>query len=426
MNNTRIWTIALLSTLIGMGQAAIAANPDQVKQLLKTNQCPSCDLSGADLQGANLFGANLMNSNLRGANLSGANLGSANLTDADLTGAKLVKTYLYLATLENTNFSQADLSGAYLKDANLLDNNLSGANLQGVNLSRTNLAGVGLQGVNLSNANLSYATLSGVRSRSSNRTFEQLWSILGVSSMPYGRCYDAGSPESKSMAQYGFQLALADLSNSNLRGANLSNAILYSGNLSGTDLTNANLTNAVLTCANLKNAVLDGADLKDTRLEKAVLEGASMKDLRNANLEGTYQTVTDAESAPAQSEAKQYVGSMMRAEQAYYLEKERFTANLADLGIGIKPETRSYLYRIFLYRDRTKAVMVAAVPKQKGLKSYMAFVSVAKTSQFNELSTFATLCESEAATPLLPKMPATFPAVGAAACPSGFKSVERR
>ncbi|MBE9186293.1 pentapeptide repeat-containing protein [Microcoleus sp. LEGE 07076] len=71
--------------MFGLVAGAIAANPQQVNQLLQTNQCPGCDLrsipllqaslANADLQGADLRGANLREANLSGANLSGAFLG---------------------------------------------------------------------------------------------------------------------------------------------------------------------------------------------------------------------------------------------------------------------------------------------------------------------------------------------------------------
>ena len=49
-----------------------------------------------------------------------------------------------------------------------------------------------------------------------------------------------------------------------------------------------------------------------------------------------------------ESEAKQYVGSMNRAQQAYYLEEGAFADNnnFAQLGLGIKTETQNYQYVI--------------------------------------------------------------------------------
>ena len=45
-----------------------------------------------------------------------------------------------------------------------------------------------------------------------------------------------------------------------------------------------------------------------------------------------------------ESEAKTYVGSMNRAQQAYYLEKTAFAPNLTTLALGIQPTTATYNY----------------------------------------------------------------------------------
>ena len=81
---------------LGAIGTAIAANADQVEQLLSTKKCALCDLSdaqlggkqlaGADLSGANLSNAILYGTNLRGAKLAGAVLNGANLKAADLSG----------------------------------------------------------------------------------------------------------------------------------------------------------------------------------------------------------------------------------------------------------------------------------------------------------------------------------------------------
>lgn len=98
----RILTAAAILAPVCLATApASAANPEHLQQLLNTNICQKCDLSGADLKGANLNGADLRGANLNGADLSGAKLNAANLSNADLTNAKL--------------------TGVDLKDANLTD-----------------------------------------------------------------------------------------------------------------------------------------------------------------------------------------------------------------------------------------------------------------------------------------------------------------
>jgi type IV pilus assembly protein PilA len=45
-----------------------------------------------------------------------------------------------------------------------------------------------------------------------------------------------------------------------------------------------------------------------------------------------------------ESEAKQYVGSMNRAQQANYLERTTFTTDFGQLGLGIASQTTNYVY----------------------------------------------------------------------------------
>ncbi len=93
-----------------------AGNQDQFKQLIDTNSCPSCDLSGlvltrldlsgADLEGADLseaklFLTDLSDANLKRANLKGAKLGGADFANADLRGADLTGAVVEGAYLES-------------------------------------------------------------------------------------------------------------------------------------------------------------------------------------------------------------------------------------------------------------------------------------------------------------------------------------
>jgi hypothetical protein len=93
----------------GVSSPAIASDPSPIENrltLLRTGNCPGCNLQGSDLSGMRL----------RGANLSGANLSGVILTDADLSGANLSGANLSRAYLWGSN-----LSGAILDRANLCD-----------------------------------------------------------------------------------------------------------------------------------------------------------------------------------------------------------------------------------------------------------------------------------------------------------------
>jgi len=127
---------------IAMARSSVAENPTHRQQLLDTNACPNCDLSGADLTGAQLAEANL----------TGANLSQAILTGADLTGAQLAGADLSEVDLSGATINEADLSRARLTNAVLRRAQLGMANLDGADLSGADMTGCGLYGANLSNA----------------------------------------------------------------------------------------------------------------------------------------------------------------------------------------------------------------------------------------------------------------------------------
>jgi type IV pilus assembly protein PilA len=122
------------------------------------------------------------------------------------------------------------------------------------------------------------------------------------------------------------------------------------------------------------------------------------------------------------SEPKTYTGSMNRAQQAYYLETNKFVTENSDLdklGLGIKPETTNYRYIIsegslaYMFRvpDANSsplqkiapvqpiAVIAIAVPKNPTLKSYVGIVwtpqRLSSNPQESDVTTMAILCEAE-------------------------------
>ena len=97
-----------------------------------------------------------------------------------------------------------------------------------------------------------------------------------------------------------------------------------------------------------------------------------------------------------QSEAKTYLGSMNRAQQAYYMENNLFAdnGNFGKLGLGIPQDTPNYKYRI--YGGATNgAVQHAAEPTVGAQAAVRAYVGAAKVGQLNgEATTIALLCEA--------------------------------
>ena len=99
-----------------------------------------------------------------------------------------------------------------------------------------------------------------------------------------------------------------------------------------------------------------------------------------------------------QSEAKSYTGSMNRAQQAYFLEKNQFSSDIPVLGLGIKTTTENYTYTIVrpAADARIKADGLGS-PNAPALKGYAGTTWTGVTSTGGEATTLAILCESIAA-----------------------------
>ena len=78
-------------------------------------------------------------------------------------------------------------------------------------------------------------------------------------------------------------------------------------------------------------------------------------------------------SRARQAEAKTYVGSALRSQQAYYLEKSQFASTLTLLQVGIPAQTQYYEYSV--NPSSATATQFNAIARQSGLlKSYGAAI----------------------------------------------------
>ncbi|HBE16329.1 MAG TPA: general secretion pathway protein GspH [Cyanobacteria bacterium UBA11149] len=97
------------------------------------------------------------------------------------------------------------------------------------------------------------------------------------------------------------------------------------------------------------------------------------------------------------SEAKQYIGAMNRAQQAYFLENNAFTNNIEKLGLGIKTETENYSYST---HATDKAAFNYGISRQVALRSWVGGVFTVPATDANpnvvkgEMTTLAILCEA--------------------------------
>jgi type IV pilus assembly protein PilA len=110
-----------------------------------------------------------------------------------------------------------------------------------------------------------------------------------------------------------------------------------------------------------------------------------------------------------QTEAKTYVSSVNRAQQAYRIEKSTFAGTITDLEIGIPTATTDYTYTLGAASATTSTIL--ATSGDSSLKNFSGGVSVLSTGQ-----TSAAACQT-----LSPGTAPTPPAFGATSvlCPAG-------
>lgn len=102
-----------------------------------------------------------------------------------------------------------------------------------------------------------------------------------------------------------------------------------------------------------------------------------------------------------QSEAKQYVGSINRAQQAYYLEKNKFVTgdptDFANLGLGIATQTTNYKYAVVRAANDKVSNQAQPAAENAPLKAYVGGVQVGTVADTGEATTLAILCEADKA-----------------------------
>jgi type IV pilus assembly protein PilA len=94
-----------------------------------------------------------------------------------------------------------------------------------------------------------------------------------------------------------------------------------------------------------------------------------------------------------QSEGKQYLGSMNRAQQAYFADKGAFSNSVNALGIGIKTQTPNYKYSTISIKNAAFSYAVSS-HETKILTSYVGAVFLVPVSPAanNETTTVSILC----------------------------------
>jgi prepilin-type N-terminal cleavage/methylation domain-containing protein len=111
-----------------------------------------------------------------------------------------------------------------------------------------------------------------------------------------------------------------------------------------------------------------------------------------------------------QSEAKQYAGSMNRAQQAAFAENGKFGSNVEVLGLGIRTQTENYKYSVIAQGAITSAttqVGNVAAGQSTALKSYIGSVALVLPQGSPDKTSTAVLCESTGAGVAAPTLAVT-------------------
>lgn len=128
---------------------------------------------------------------------------------------------------------------------------------------------------------------------------------------------------------------------------------------------------------------------------------------------------TNQTNAQKEAQAKQYMGILIRAQQAFYLENGKFASQIPELGIGIPKDTKNYGYVIFPSKDPTQSVAIAAKGFSFEIKGYLSGVFL--TNVNGEALTISGICET-LKPGFLPGEPKA-PKIGSTSieCPAGYR-----
>lgn len=101
-----------------------------------------------------------------------------------------------------------------------------------------------------------------------------------------------------------------------------------------------------------------------------------------------------------QSEARNNTGTLNRAQQAFFLEKQGFTTSFSDLGVGIASQSANYVYTAASSGTGSSAIVAnISTPTTTGvLKAYAGVVYVTTIQQqgsSDQAATQAKACEGK-------------------------------
>jgi type II secretory pathway pseudopilin PulG len=116
-----------------------------------------------------------------------------------------------------------------------------------------------------------------------------------------------------------------------------------------------------------------------------------------------------------QSEAKTYIGSLNKSQQAFYVENTAFSASISELGVGIQTKTTNYEYACSTGATGGSCNANAYGAATSSLRSYGGLTYLIPATATVESTTSSIICETDAVNNSV-----TFVAT---VCPAGSSSV---
>ena len=123
-----------------------------------------------------------------------------------------------------------------------------------------------------------------------------------------------------------------------------------------------------------------------------------------------------------QSEAKQYVASINKGQQAYYAENTAFGTDVSILGLGLKTSTTNYIYGVTSLSDGAQANAAPVTSAASALKGYSGGVALVSAGEAK--TTQSILCQSKGTTVNVSTVP---PVTGLTelVCPTDMEQVTK-
>lgn len=124
-----------------------------------------------------------------------------------------------------------------------------------------------------------------------------------------------------------------------------------------------------------------------------------------------------------QSEAKNTISFINKAQSFYYIENNKFATDMEQLALGLPPETENYLYRIVPQNGQPQSVISTAQAKLPDLKSYTGAVFFVPGNDGGKVVSI--ICETDQPSSTPPSLPAPSSSNNPEEiqCPSGSRKI---